>query len=679
MVQTRPPVDGYKICSYCNTNVDVIGCTNIVCRKLYSIDCNNNVQNMMKGSNPEITPRSYTKLLRLVGEKCLIKVTIEGCTHSVLWDTGAQVSLVGLDWLKEHLSNVKMHDISELINNDLTVKCANDISIPFVGWVDLNVVVRDQSVRVPFLVCKMHLENPIVGYNVISHFEGEDKVQAMLGDHNPKVAKAVSDIIERERGAPEVLGVVKVGKCGVTIGPNSVQNVKCTVRSNCLQGDRMALFEPTGSLLEKAKANETLVSIVRGTTSRVSVPVVNDSSSKVSLSHGQVIGHLTTVKSVVSLRYPSSEDGPKSQADHDCAGVELVGKSPDDKWDPEVSLDEGVLSPEQVRKVRQLLRDECESFSHSDDDIGDAPNLQLDIELQDKVPVQRTYSSVPPSLYKEVKDYVLDLVNRGWIRKSASPYSSPMVCVRKKDMSLRLCIDYRALNQKTVPTRRPIPRIQDSLNSLRGNEWFSTLDQGKAYHQGYVKPGCQPYTAFITPWGLYEWLRIPFGLMGAPGTFQEFMEETLADYRDEICIPYLDDVLVFNPTFDTHIDGVRKVLRRLREKGIKLKPRKCLLFRKEVRFLGQLVSKKGCRVDPEDIKAVVKLKDKRPSTVKEVRQLLGLLGYYRKYIPNFSKRAGCLYALLKEDESKKRKGDRGHRKGRSQPSKGNRVVWTESS
>ena len=140
---------------------------------------------MMKGSNPEITPRSYTKLLRLVGQKCLIKVTIEGCTHSVLWDTGAQVSLVGLDWLKEHLSNVKIHDISELINNDLTVKCANDISIPFVEWVDLNVVVREQSVRVPFLVCKMHLENPIVGYNVISHFEGEDKVQAMLGDHDP--------------------------------------------------------------------------------------------------------------------------------------------------------------------------------------------------------------------------------------------------------------------------------------------------------------------------------------------------------------------------------------------------------------------------------------------------------------------------------------------------------------
>jgi hypothetical protein len=99
---------------------------------------------------------------------------------------------------------------------------------------------------------------------------------------------------------------------------------------------------------------------------------------------------------------------------------------------------------------------------------------------------------------------------------------------------------------------------------LKGNVWFSTLDQGKAYHQGYMKPECRPYTAFITPWGLYEWLRIPFGVSGASGAFQEFMEETLAEFRDELCIPYLDDVLVFSGTFEEHLDGVRKILRTLR-------------------------------------------------------------------------------------------------------------------
>lgn len=154
-----------------------------------------------------------------------------------------------------------------------------------------------------------------------------------------------------------------------------------------------------------------------------------------------------------------------------------------------------------------------------------------------------------------------------------------------------------------------MPRIQDSIDSLGGNTWFSTLDQGKAYHQGFMTEESQPYTAFITPWGLYEWLRIPFGLSGAPGAFQAYMEDTLSDLRDEICIPYLDDVLVFSKTFESHVEHVRTVLRRLKSKGIKLKSSKCSLFQREVRFLGNLISAQGCRVDPADTEAVNKLRD----------------------------------------------------------------------
>jgi hypothetical protein len=130
---------------------------------------------------------------------------------------------------------------------------------------------------------------------------------------------------------------------------------------------------------------------------------------------------------------------------------------------------------------------------------------------------------------------------------------------------------------------------------------------------------------------------------------------------------------VFSGTFEEHLDGVRKILKTLREAGIKLKPRKCSFFCMEVRFLGQLVSKEGCRIDPEDMKAVIKLKDQSPTTVKEVRQMLELLGYYRKYIPNFSKRASCLYALLKDSEA-----DKLRKRKKQQPAKGNRIVWTDS-
>ena len=149
------------------------------------------------------------------------------------------------------------------------------------------------------------------------------------------------------------------------------------------------------------------------------------------------------------------------------------------------------LKPEQQHVARKMLYEERGAFAKNEDDIGCIPDLQMNINLTDTRPVQKIYTAIPRPLYPEVKHYLEDLLNKNFIRKSKSPYSSSVVCVRKKDGGMRLCVDYRELNKKTVQDRHPIPRIQETLDNLGGNAWFSTLDQGKAYHQGFVKADFQ--------------------------------------------------------------------------------------------------------------------------------------------------------------------------------------------
>ncbi len=224
----------------------------------------------------------------------------------------------------------------------------------------------------------------------------------------------------------------------------------------------------------------------------------------------------------------------------------------------------------------------------------------------------------------------------------------------KKDGSLRLCIDYRKLNSCSTRDAFPLPRIEEALEALGQAKYFSTLDLTSGYWQVEVVEQDKHKTAFSTPMGLFEANRMPFGLQNAPSTFQRLMTSCFGDLNFTHLLIYLDDIIIFSKSFNEHLERLQLAFDRLREHGLKLKPSKCQLVRKEVQYLGHLVSAEGIRTDPEKIN---KVKDwERPTNRMEVLRFFGFSGYYRRYVKGYSNMAAPLYRLTSGDPRKKKRG-----------------------
>ena len=230
--------------------------------------------------------------------------------------------------------------------------------------------------------------------------------------------------------------------------------------------------------------------------------------------------------------------------------------------------------------------------------------------------------------------------------ESDSPWSSPPVLVKKKDGTVRFCIDYRKLNEVTVPDQYPLPRIDDVLDALEHGRYFSVIDLKSGYWQIPMRDSDAAKTAFRTADGLFQFTVMPFGLRNAPATFQRLMDVVFSGLKWQGILVYLDDIIVYSADEERHLLLLEQVLQRLSEAGLKLNPKKTTLVSREVNYLGHVVSADGVRPDPKKIKAVMQLSP--PTSVREVRSFLGLAGYYRRFIDGFAAMATPLYSLTKK-------------------------------
>ena len=317
--------------------------------------------------------------------------------------------------------------------------------------------------------------------------------------------------------------------------------------------------------------------------------------------------------------------------------------------DPFVQMFEGLsaeLTDGQRQTVVNLLQEFEDVFSKDDYDLGQTDLVEHRIDTGGHRPFRQTLRRHPVAQLPVIDEHVEQMLQQGIVEPCASPWSSNVVLVRRKDGKYRFCVDYRQLNSITYQDVYPLPRIENCLDALDGASWFSTLDLRSGYWQVRQDPRDADKTAFITRRGCFLFKTMSFGLTNAPSVFQRLMDLVLSGLAWEICLVYLDDVIIFSTDFDEHIRRLKLVLDRLRNANLKLKPSKCSFLQRQVKFLGHVVSGRGVQTDPEKVAAV---RDwPIPRNVTDVRMYIGFCSYYRKFICRFADIAAPLYNLMRK-------------------------------
>ena len=390
------------------------------------------------------------------------------------------------------------------------------------------------------------------------------------------------------------------------------------------------------------------------------VMIINSSDKPVALPNGTVMGR---AREVDSSSIMSMDEGWKELARAESLEEAETLKREAERWEQ--------AEPDKELPMREELQEVVEKITHlSDQEKGrlldllfsyrnvfaadpnappqaNLPPHKIQIKPGEQPPHKPPYR-INPNKVVELMKQVRAKEAAGMIQRSNSPYCSPVVLAPKPDGSWRFCVDYRELNKVTVPDRMPLPRIDTILDALGGNALYSTMDLAAGFYQIGVEEESRPKTAFITPEGLYEWVRMPMGLSNSPATFQRAMNMVLSGLNWITCIVYVDDIICFSKTFNEHLERLEEIFIRLTGAGLTLKLKKCNFLAKEVEYLGHVVDAKGRRPHPRNLAALRDIPvPSGKNAVTQVQGFVGLCNYYSSFIPAYSVTVEPLVRLTK--------------------------------
>ena len=327
-----------------------------------------------------------------------------------------------------------------------------------------------------------------------------------------------------------------------------------------------------------------------------------------------------------------------------------------------VELKDAEISSETLQKFEELCDKHHDAFSKNNQDIGKTQLIEMEIDTGNSVPLAQSPYTLPLKHYDWVRKEIETLEKAGVIERSLSPWASPVIVVPKKSAPdepprRRLCVDYRRVNALQQEIKRtdkstgcltlyPLPKIDEMFAKLGGAKIFSTIDLRSAYYHIGLTRESQAKSAFVVPMGKWQFKRTPFGLSQAPAYFQLLIDQVLMGCG-EFAMGYLDDIIVFSKTEEEHLQHLEEIFKRLKHFDLKMKRQKSSFFKKHLQYLGHLVSEKGFEPLPEKLEAIRTMP--RPKTAKEVKQFLGLIGYYRKFVPRFSDLSRPLTCLTRHD------------------------------